>query len=60
MTLVKAKESERDTCWSEDKVKMTLVKAKASKNVSHKSESDTCESNNAQKRQLRKLTGIVI
>ena len=60
MTLAKVEESESETFQSKDKVKMTLFKAKESKKDNHKRESSTCKNRGAQKKQLRKLTGIVV
>jgi len=49
MTLENAKISERNTFHSEDNMKMTLFKVKASKNDSCKSERKTYENKDAQK-----------
>jgi len=49
MTVATIEERESDTCQSEDKVKMMLVKEKSIKNDSHKSQSDTCKNRGAEK-----------
>lgn len=48
-TLVNVNEIESDTCQRKYNMKMKLIKVKTRKSDSHKHESDTCESEGAQK-----------
>lgn len=47
--LKNANNCESNTWKSEDNIKITLIKMKASQNENKKCESDTCESENVQK-----------